>query len=286
MPTMMSEGIKSPPHQASPSALRRLVRRWVPRPLRAELARVRREIHDRHSDIAFASGQRSPDEFPYHFEGYRLPLLFYPGQEHLADGKRHNQQLMASALHGACVQPGEVFSLWHLAGRPSAARGYLPGAAIVNDRLIAETGGAVCLLSTVLYNAGLLAALEIVERHAHSVDSYGEDRYFEIGRDATIDYGVLDLRLRNNHPYPVLLDISADDSQVAAAFRASQPDLPSVMIEVQQLPTRGEREPDDRLLSARTLRHITPPGGAARVEDLGWSCYLMANASHFTSATS
>ena len=152
-------------------------------------------------------GATPPDAFPHRFEGYRLPLLIYPGQEHLAEGKRHNQRLMASALHGARVEPGEVLSLWRLSGRPSARRGYLEGSAIVDGRITAEAGGAVCLLSTVLYNAGLLAALEIVERHAHSADIYGEARYFELGRDATIEYGVLDVRFRNPHPWPVLLEI-------------------------------------------------------------------------------
>ena len=169
---------------------------------------------------------------------------------------------MASALHGARVEPGEVLSLWRRSGRPSARRGYLEGSAIVDGRITAEAGGAVCLLSTVLYNAGLLAALEIMERHAHSADIYGEARYFELGRDATIEYGVLDLRFRNPHPWPVLLEISADDSQVAAAFRAPTPDLPGVAIEVQQPPAQQAG-----LLSARTLRQITPPGGAPRVED-------------------
>ena len=207
-------------------------------------------------------------------------MRIYPGQEHLAEGKRHNQRLMAAALHGARVEPGEVLSLWRLSGRPSARRGYLEGSAIVDGRITAEAGGAVCLLSTVLYNAGLLAALEIVERHAHSADIYGEARYFELGRDATIEYGVLDVRFRNPHPYPVLLDISSDDSEVAAVFRAPTPDLPGVAIEVQQAAVL-----DEGLLSARTLRHITPPGGAPRVEDLGWSRYRVADASHVTAAT-
>ena len=270
----------SPQAAATVHASRRLARRWIPRRLRAEAAIARRHLRDRRSGLTFAGARDSPDAFPHRFEGYRLPLRIYPGQEHLAAGKRHNQQLMASALHGARVEPGEVLSLWRRSGRPSARRGYLEGSAIVDGRITAEAGGAVCLLSTVLYNAGLLAALEIVERHAHSADIYGEARYFELGRDATIEYGVLDVRFRNPHPWPVLLEISADDSQVAAAFRAPTPDLPGVAIEVQQPPAQQAG-----LLSARTLRQITPPGGAPRTEDLGWSRYRVPDASHVTAAT-
>lgn len=254
-------------------AVRRLARRWLPRRLRAEALRLRGALRDRRAGIAFADGRGSQGDFPYAFEGYRLPMLIYPGQERLAEGKRHNQRIMADALDGARVEPGEVLSLWHRVGRPSAVRGYLDGAAIVGGHLTAEAGGGTCLLSTVLYNAGLLAALEVVERHAHSVDVYGEARYFEPGRDATIEYGVLDLRFRNPHAWPVLLEISSDDTEVHAAFRAPRSDLPAVAIEVEQ----PERE--DGFLSARLLRRVTPPGRDPRVEDLGWSRYGIADGS-------
>ncbi len=257
---------------------RRIARRWLPRRLRAGLARTRRAVRDRRSGVAFALARGERAAFPHAFEGYGLPVLVYPGQERLAAGKRRNQRLMAEALDGAVAAPGEVFSLWRLAGRPSARRGYLPGAAIVNGRLVAETGGATCLLSTVLYNAGLLAALEVVERHAHSVDSYGEARYFEPGRDAAIEYGVLDLRFRNPHPFPVLLAIEADDERVRAAFRAPVPGLPRVGIAVEGVAADG------RGMRARTLRTIDAGGGPPRVEDLGWSRYLAPGDAHFADA--
>ena len=257
---------------------RRIARRWLPRRLRAELALLRRAVRDRRSGVAFALGRGERDAFPCAFEGYELPVIVYPGQERLAEGKRRNQRLMAEALDGARAEPGETFSLWRLAGRPSARRGYLAGAAIVNGRLTAEIGGATCLLSTVLYNAGLLAGLDVEERHAHSVDSYGEARYFEPGRDAAVEYGVLDLRFRNPHPFPVLLAIEADEARVRAAFLAPARDLPRVAIAVEGLATEG------RIMRARTFRTVAPTDGPARVEDLGWSRYLVPDAAHFASA--
>ena len=82
-------------------ASRRLARRWLPRRLRAEALRLRRALRDRRGGIPFADGRGSHADFPYAFEGYRLPMLIYPGQERLAEGKRHNQRLMAEALDGA-----------------------------------------------------------------------------------------------------------------------------------------------------------------------------------------
>jgi vancomycin resistance protein VanW len=78
-------------------------------------------------------------------------------------------------------------------------------------------------MSTVLYNVGLLGGLEILERHCHSIDLYGEDRYFELGRDASIEYGYLDLRLRNPHDFPVLLVVEATDNVVRGRLLSSVP---------------------------------------------------------------
>ena len=262
--------IAAAPAPPAPGLLRRAARRVLPRRLRAEVAIARRHLRDRRGGVPFATGRGNPVDFPHAFEGYALPMIIYPGQEHLADGKRGNQRMMAAALDGMRVDPGEVLSLWRCTGRPSAARGYMAGAAIVAGELTSEDGGGTCQLSTVLYNAGLLAGLEIVERHAHSADVYGEDRYFEPGRDATIEYGVLDLRFRNPYPFPLLLELTSDDDRVAAAFRAPVANLPAVAIDV-EVPPAG-----DATWSARTLRTVTPPGGQPRHEDLGWSVYRVA----------
>ena len=113
----------TPPAVRAPSLLRRAARRWLPRRLRSEVAIARRHLRDWRSHVPFATRRGEPSAFPHRFEGYELPMLIYPGQEHLAEGKRHNQRLMAQALDGVRVEPGEVFSLWRCAGRPSARRG-------------------------------------------------------------------------------------------------------------------------------------------------------------------
>ncbi|MCY3918432.1 MAG: VanW family protein [Chloroflexi bacterium] len=261
--------------------VRRAGRRWLPYRLRARVAVARRCLRDRRRRVDFARRRGDPAAFPHRFSGYQLPFIIYAGQEQYAAAKRHNQRLMASALHCLRVDPGQVFSLWRCAGRPRARRGYLPGVVLVDGRIAMDEGGSTCLLSTVLYNAGLLAGLDVVERHAHSTDVYGESRYYELGRDATILYGVLDLRFRNPYPFPVLLDVTVDDARVAAVFRAPVPDLPAVEITVAG---HGDEDRErataasPRLLRVGALRTITPPGGAPRTESVGWSEYRIPGA--------
>ncbi len=266
---------------AVPMRVRRAGRRWLPYRLRAALAVARRSLRDRRSRVVFARRRGDPAAFPHRFPGHELPCVIYPGQERHAAAKRHNQRLMAAALHRVRVDPGQVLSLWRCTGRPSARRGYLPGAVLVEGRIVIGEGGSTCLLSTVLYNAGLLAGLDVVERHAHSTDVYGASRYYELGRDATILYGVLDLRFRNPYPFAVLLDVAVDDARVAAAFRAPVPDLPVVAISVEGPGDEDRGRAADappRRRRVRTLRTITPPGGAPRSESLGWSEYRIPDA--------
>jgi vancomycin resistance protein VanW len=46
--------------------------------------------------------------------------------------------------------------------------------------------------------------LEIIERHAHSIDIYREEeRFTPLGADATVVWGFKDLRLRNPHSFAV-----------------------------------------------------------------------------------
>ncbi len=155
---------------------RQLARRLLPYELRLRVRLVRRAWHDRRQHTIFAATHGDPEQFPHTVCSYERRFIDYPGQEAFALAKRRNQARLARDLHAIVINPGETFSVWRLAGRPTRRAGYLPAAALKAGVLTSETGGAVCLLSTVLYNVALLGALEITERYCHSVDTYGERR--------------------------------------------------------------------------------------------------------------
>jgi vancomycin resistance protein VanW len=203
--------------------LRQLARRYLPYELRLRVRLGRRAFEDRRNKLRFASTRGTESDYPHLVCSYERPLVNYPGQEHVLAAKQQNLDLLASCLSGVVIRPGEVFSIWHLAGRPTADRGYAPAAAFKNRGLAFDIGGSTCLMSTVLYNIGLLGALEIVERHCHSIDLYGEDRYFDLGRDASIEYGYLDLRFRNPHSFPVLLDVERSGGLVRGRLSSPCP---------------------------------------------------------------
>ena len=196
--------------------VRRLIRRIVPFSLRWRLRLVRRRLSDDMRRTRFARTRQDARAFPVLICRYERPLICYPGQEHRFAGKQHNCTLVLRACDDLVIEPNETFSFWDCIGRPTQKRGFLPAAALKDGRLVEDIGGAVCLASTLLYNVGLLSGMAIVERRCHSVDSYGAARYFELGRDAAVEYAYLDLRLRNDFASPLLLRSRIEDDAVIA----------------------------------------------------------------------
>jgi hypothetical protein len=270
--------------------VRRLLRRWLPFELRLRVALFRRWLRDVRVRHTFATDRARGNGFPHAVAAYERAIPIYPGQERFAEAKRTNQCLMAAALDDAIIGPGETFSLWRYVGRPTARRGYARAAALKNGRLTTDVGGATCLLATVVYNIALLGAMEILERKCHSVDSYGARRYFELGRDAAIEYGYTDLRFRNPHAYPVVFRVRVAGDRINAQLLAPVPADFSVEIlvsEPRELPpgyverrNRRVGQSERRLpnpgipgIVTRTTRVVRVCSGEVRRDDLGESVH-------------
>jgi len=99
----------------------------------------------------------------------------------------------AAALDGLIIKPGETVSFNTAVGPRIPERGYRQAKIIAGGKFENGLGGGVCQVSSTLYNALLLAGLEILERSNHSLAI----AYVPLGRDATVVYGQKDLVFRN-----------------------------------------------------------------------------------------
>lgn len=111
----------------------------------------------------------------------------------------YNAVIAAGRIDNVVIQPGGAFSFVKAVGPWTADRGYRKAPVSYDGELVRSWGGGVCQVSSTLYNAALLAGLEIVERHRH----HWPAKYAPPGRDAAVAYEKIDLRLRNNLPEPV-----------------------------------------------------------------------------------
>jgi vancomycin resistance protein YoaR len=113
----------------------------------------------------------------------------------------------------------------------------------------------------------MLGGLRIDERHPHSVDTYREARYYDFGRDASIEYGYRDLRFTNLLDVPVVLRVKAATDSLEAWLEATSHPPEGVAIEV--TPPEFRSKQGVPLIAVRTTH--TRPGGLK--DDLGWSLY-------------
>lgn len=113
--------------------------------------------------------------------------------------RTNNIRLASAAINGTILNPGDEFSYNGVVGERTADRGYQPAGAYSGGKIIEEFGGGVCQPSSTLYMAVLRADLEVVERRNHSFTV----SYTPLGEDATVDYGTIDFRFKNNTDYPV-----------------------------------------------------------------------------------
>ncbi|MGI5242749.1 VanW family protein [Dactylosporangium sp. CA-139066] len=125
-----------------------------------------------------------------------------------------NIRTMAEALRGALVRPGETFSLNQRAGDRTHARGYVDAPGIEDGKIKNTPGGGVSQVATTLFNAAYLAGLQDVEHHPHS---YYFDRYPAV-IEATVVYGALDLRFRNDGPSGILIDTATAADSVTVTL--------------------------------------------------------------------
>lgn len=72
---------------------------------------------------------------------------------------------------------------------------------IDGNNFVPGLGGGVCQVSSNLYNAVILADLEILERHRHSLPV----DYVPPGKDATVSFRTLDFNFRNSSKVHLLI---------------------------------------------------------------------------------
>lgn len=130
---------------------------------------------------------------------------------HTNDANRNtNLRLACQAINGKIVRPGETFSFNQTLGERTAEKGYKSAGAYAGGKNVQTIGGGICQVSSTLYYACLKADLEIVQRTNHGFTV----SYVPLGMDATVSWGSLDYKFRNNTDYPIRIQASVSGGQV------------------------------------------------------------------------
>ncbi|MGC4045920.1 MAG: VanW family protein [Armatimonas sp.] len=169
-------------------------------------------------------------------------------------GQRHNAIRAAAQLDDVVIPPGGTFSYNRRVRAWATEPGYWKAPVSYAGAMTLAVGGGVCQTSTTLYNAALLAGLEIVERHPHTV----LPRYVPPGRDAAVAYPGIDLRLKNPYSFPVRVRARREGESLTVRIIGARATDQEVAIRTQLL---SVAMPERRVGSGLTFRRTRPAPG-------------------------
>ena len=158
-----------------------------------------------------------------------------------------NLKIASDKINGTVLMPGEEFSFNEVVGKRTIEDGYKDAKIYENGKVVDGLAGGICQISSTLYNAVLLANLNVTERRNHSYTS----TYVPAGRDATVVYGKQDFKFINTREYPVKLESSVANGIVTFNIHGikqeTEYDIKIIPVTTQTIPFETEYVPDPTL---------------------------------------
>lgn len=139
------------------------------------------------------------------------------------EGRRFNVTYALSKFNGLVVEPNETISFNQITGPQTLEGGYQPATIILNGVFTEGIGGGLCQASTTMYNACLLANMEIVEVHKHTLPV----SYVELSLDAMVSDGYSDFMFKNSSENPIYIKsyVEGDNAIVELYGRSKDKDV-------------------------------------------------------------
>ena len=163
----------------------------------------------------------------------------------------HNIKIGSYKIDNTIVPAGGTFSLLEKLGDITGNTGYKEARVVIQGEMVKQYGGGVCQIATTLYNAALLADLEIIERRNHGV-------YFSLyplGRDAMIYSGESDLVIKNPYDFPILIKSYQSDNGITFKILGTEAEKevfftkPVIYVKGEILKREGEGVPSEEAFS-------------------------------------
>ncbi|MGW6406754.1 VanW family protein [Streptomyces vinaceus] len=117
-------------------------------------------------------------------------------------------------INGSVVMPGETWSFNKTVGERTKENGFVDGIMINDGQFVKSPGGGVSAVATTMYNAMFFAGVHPLEHGAHS---FYIERYPE-GREATVAWGTLDLRWKNDSGHAIYVKAESTDTSVTISL--------------------------------------------------------------------
>ena len=113
-----------------------------------------------------------------------------------------NLRLAAEKINGTILMPNEEFSYNQTVGERTIQAGYKEAAIYSNGSVVNGLGGGICQISSTLYDAVVMANLNVTTRRNHQFVT----SYVDAGKDATVVWGSQDFKFVNTRNYPIRIE--------------------------------------------------------------------------------
>lgn len=182
--------------------------------------------------------------------------------EYTAYAKDRNENIRVGCanINGSVIAPNDVFSANAGLGPQTYANGYKDAGVYVNGKVEQGVGGGVCQVTSTLYNAAILAELDIVERSAHSM-TVG---YVPLGRDAAVAGNYKDLKIKNNTGYPIYIEAYCGGGKLSMNIYGHEIHEPGRRLEFEKVHEETIEKPAEKLTKDAEL-----PQGERKVNSYG-----------------
>ncbi|GAB2603733.1 VanW family protein [Pseudactinotalea suaedae] len=187
----------------------------------AAVRRIRREHQWRRHGVALRLSVEGPERFAHAIAEHASPTrrVLAGVDPELQISKETNLALACAQLSGRVLRPGQRLSFWYLVGRPTAARGFLPGVVLSHGGVTSGIGGGLCQLTNLLYWITLHTPLTVVERWRHSYDVFPDSaRTLPFASGATCAWPALDLQLANRTEHDFRLAVEVVDGELRGSW--------------------------------------------------------------------
>lgn len=137
------------------------------------------------------------------------------------EARSSNIDRACRAINGLYLKPGREISFNGVTGERTEENGYKIARVIEDGRYVSGVGGGVCQVSTTLYNALMLAGVEVTEVHSHTI----RPDYVPLSRDAMVSYGISDLKFVNNTEGDLIVYATAKNGDLTVDIYGNPTDV-------------------------------------------------------------
>lgn len=140
-----------------------------------------------------------------------------------------NLKLACQAINGYRLDPGKEFSFNAVVGQRTTEKGYQVAGVYSSGAAAQGVGGGICQVASTLFNAAVMADMEITQRKPHSLPVH----YLDKGKDAAIDWPNVDLKFVNNGSTPVYIvaRVTSDKQVECAVYGKYLPNGQTITLE-------------------------------------------------------